>query len=138
MSTTTTTDPTPTTRGTNAELLARYQRAWSEGDVEGIVSMMTDDGVYEASFGPDPWGERFVGPDAIRAGILRNRAASSHRDSTHEYVETHLFGDIAVARWESTWTDADGSPGAVHGMDLFEFRNGRVARKIAYRKGRAG
>jgi ketosteroid isomerase-like protein len=116
-------------------LLTRYQRAWSEGDVEAIVSMMTEDGVYEASFGPEPWGERFVGRDAIRAGILRNRAASTHRNSTHEYDETYLFGSHAVATWTSTWTDADGRSGAVHGMDLFEFRDGLVARKIAYRKG---
>ena len=42
-------------------LLARYQQAWTEGDIEGIISMTPVDGVYEASFGPHPWGQRFVG-----------------------------------------------------------------------------
>ena len=53
-----------------AALLARYQQAWTDGDIEGILSMTPADGVYEASFGPHPWGQRFVGHDEIRAALL--------------------------------------------------------------------
>ena len=53
-----------------AALLARYQQAWTDGDIEGILSMTPPDGVYEASFGPHPWGQRFVGHDEIRAALL--------------------------------------------------------------------
>ena len=53
-----------------AALLARYQQAWTDGDIEGILSMTPAHGVYEASFGPNPWGQRFVGHDEIRAALL--------------------------------------------------------------------
>ena len=114
--------------------LRRYQQAWEENDVETIVSMMTPDALYEASFGPEPWGQRFVGRDAIRAGILGFRAASTSVASTHDYDETYTFGNRAVATWTSTSTGQDGVKTSVHGCDIYEFRDGLVAKKIAFRK----
>ena len=34
---------------------------WNGHDLEGILAMMTDDVVFEASFGKDPWGTRVAG-----------------------------------------------------------------------------
>jgi CO/xanthine dehydrogenase Mo-binding subunit len=33
---------------------------------------MTDDCVFEPSFGPEAWGNRYVGAAAVRAGVEKN------------------------------------------------------------------
>ena len=83
-----------------AALLARYQQAWSDGDIEGILSMTPPDGVYEASFGPNPWGRRFVGHDEIRTALL-DMGVGQPGHSRHLYGETHVVGDCGFALWTS-------------------------------------
>ena len=34
----------------------RFNTVWNGHDIAGILSMMTDDVIFEASFGKDPWG----------------------------------------------------------------------------------
>jgi ketosteroid isomerase-like protein len=113
---------------------ARYQKAWSEHDIDAIVGMMTTDGLYEASFGPEPWGQRFVGHEAIRAAL--SEMFSGPR-ATHDYDERYAFGSNGFSTWRSTSTGADGQPVTVHGCDFYEFRDGLVAKKIAFRKATA-
>lgn len=120
----------------HAPLLAAYQQAWSVGDPDAIADMMTPDGLYEASFGPHPYGERYEGREVVREAVRAMRARSSG-PWNHEYTDTHIFGDRAVATWSSVSTGADGAPVTTHGCDLYEFRDGLVSRKIAFRKARA-
>lgn len=112
--------------------LERYQEAWSDGDADRIVEMMTPDGIYEASFGSDPWGKRYVGHDEIRAGILRGQSLYPGGHSDHH--DTHLFGDHGFARWTSSRVGPEGANVDVYGCDFYEFRDGLVSRKIAFRK----
>lgn len=119
------------------DLLARYQQAWSDGDIDAIVSMTPEDGVYEASFGPEVWGERFVGPEAIRAKLLAMGVHQPDR-ARHEYGETHVVGDCGFAMWTSVQDGPDGPQVTMHGADFYRFRDGKVAAKIAYRKGIGG
>ncbi|SEE30037.1 nuclear transport factor 2 family protein [Ruania alba] len=112
---------------------ARYQRAWSECDIEGIVSMMTPDGVYEASFGPEPWGVRHVGRETIRAALEEMWRDPSRR-SRHIYGDRFLLGDRGFSEWTSERTEPDGTTAVVHGADFYRFTDGLVAEKIAYRK----
>ena len=44
----------------------RFGRVWNAHDLDGIVDMFTDDVVFEASFGEEPWGTRAVGKAAAR------------------------------------------------------------------------
>jgi ketosteroid isomerase-like protein len=125
-------DPGLQTR--NAALFERYLRAWSTSNVDEICAMTHPEGVYEASFGPHPWGNRFVGPEGVRAGLEAMHAASTNRSSTHEYHHTYLYGDLAFARWTSAFVDKDGNEGTVEGADFFEFKEGLVLKKLAYRK----
>jgi uncharacterized protein (TIGR02246 family) len=119
----------------HAPLLERYQRAWAEADLEAIVDNMTEDGLYEASFGPEPYGQRFFGRAAIRAGIEAMWAGTDER-GTHDYHDTYILGDHAFATWSSTKRGPDGQEQTTHGADFYEFRDGLVAKKIAYRKAR--
>jgi len=115
------------------DLLARYQQAWAEGDIEAILAMTPEDGVYEASFGPQVWGERFVGHEAIRAKLVAMRVDQPGR-ARHEYGETHVVGDCGFAMWTSVQDGPDGPEVTMHGADFYRFRDGKVAAKIAYRK----
>lgn len=114
---------------------ARYQHAWSVGDADAIAEMMTPDGLYEASFGPEPWGQQFNGRDAIRAAVVAQQASSSHGGS-HVYGQRYVCGNHGFSIWTSDSLDADGSPTVVYGCDLYEFRDGLVSKKIAFRKAR--
>jgi ketosteroid isomerase-like protein len=115
-------------------LVATYQQAWSDGDIDAILSMTPEDGVYDASFGPDVWGERFVGPDAIRAKLVAMGMDQPGR-ARHEYGETHVVGDCGFAMWTSVQDGPDGPQVTMHGADFYRFSNGKVAAKIAYRTG---
>lgn len=118
------------------EFFARYQKAWSESNADAIVEMMTPDALYEASFGPEPWGQRFVGHDEIRAGLNRMFQGSADA-ATHDYDERYAFGNHGFSTWRSTSIGPDGHQVTVHGCDFYEFRDGLVAKKIAFRKSRA-
>jgi ketosteroid isomerase-like protein len=129
---------TSATRGEEPDLdrlLRRYQQAWSEGDIENILSMTPQDGLYEASFGPHPWGQRFVGHDEIRAA-LRGMGLGRPGSSRHVYGETHIVGDCAFALWTNVQEGPAGSEATMYGADFYRFRDGLVAAKIAYRKRR--
>ena len=56
----------------------RFNTVWNGHDVEGILAMMTDDVVFEASFGKDPWGTRVVGKPAVR-DLLHGMGATAIR-----------------------------------------------------------
>ena len=48
-------------------LLDRFAEAWNGHDLDALMSMMTDDCVFEASAGPQAAGQRSEGRVAVRA-----------------------------------------------------------------------
>jgi ketosteroid isomerase-like protein len=120
--------------GVDDEFFARYQRAWSDADIDAIVEMMTPDGLYEASFGPAPWGDRFVGREAIHAAVSAMYPGPGPH-AAHVYGERYRDGNHGFSPWTSTKSGPDGEPVTTYGFDFYEFRDGLVAKKIAYRKG---
>lgn len=127
------------TRGDSAaapelvELLNRYQLAWADGDIDAILSMTPPDGVYEASRGPQAWGQRYVGHEQIRNALLSMGVNQPGR-SRHEYGETHVVGECGFAMWTSVEDGPERPRVTMHGADFYRFRDGMVAAKIAYRK----
>ena len=49
------------------DLLDRFADAWNRHDLDALMSMMTDDCVFEASAGADVNGQRSEGQAAVRA-----------------------------------------------------------------------
>ena len=116
----------------NAQALADFSAAFGSGDVDAIMSLMTDDCVFEAT-GPAPDGVRVVGADAVRAvwvDLFQNTP-----DARFAEEESFVAGDRAVLRWLFTWTNDDGGAGHVRGVDVLRFRDGKVAEKLSYVKG---
>jgi uncharacterized protein (TIGR03086 family) len=111
--------------------LARFSAAFGNGDIDAIMSLMTDDCVFEAT-GPAPDGVRHEGADAVRAVWVdvfgtTPGAAFSEEDS-------FVCGDRGVLRWRFDWAGDDG-PGHVRGVDVLRFRDGKVCEKLSYVKG---
>ena len=60
---------TTSTSRSEAELLAllgRFADAWNRHDLDALMSMMTNDCVFEASGGPQVDGQRSEGTQAVR------------------------------------------------------------------------
>jgi uncharacterized protein (TIGR03086 family) len=118
--------------GPNHAAVARFSAAFGSGDVDTIMALMTDDCVFEAT-GPAPDGRRFEGQAAVRS--LWDELFDGAANARFEEEESFVAGDQAVLRWRYTWTNSDGSPGHVRGVDVLRLRGGKVAEKLSYVKG---
>ena len=116
----------------NEDVLARFSAAFGSGDVDAIMALMTDDCVFEST-GPAPDGVRHEGALAVRA--VWEELFGETKDAQFTEEESFVAGDRGVLRWRFTWTEDDGSPGQVRGVDVIRFRDGKVAEKLSYVKG---
>jgi steroid delta-isomerase-like uncharacterized protein len=127
-----------------AELQAfidRYNDAWGRHDVDAIVSMHTDDSVFENH----TTGDVNVGPEAIGraiAGIF-----SVFPDLSFETRRQYVRDDLVVQEWTARGThlgkmsrsgvevEPTGRKVEYRGMDVIPIRDGLVARKDVYSDG---
>ena len=114
-------------------LLDRYGEAWNGHDLDGILAMMTDDVVFEASFGKDPWGARVVGQAAVREFLedMFRRIPDVRWDEIRHFA----CPELAVVEWLTTGTPRAGTRYEVQGCDVLALRNGKISAKRSYRKG---
>jgi ketosteroid isomerase-like protein len=101
-------------------------------DLDAIMAHFTDDAVFESPRGPDPWGTRFVGRDAVReafAGRFAGIPDVRYRDDDH-FVD----GDRGASEWTLSGTTTDGQRIEVRGCDLWTLRDGQVVKKDSYWK----
>jgi ketosteroid isomerase-like protein len=116
------------------QLLHAFADAWNRHDVDALMSMMTDDGVFEASAGNYVNGERHEGAPAVRAAY---KAVFAQYPDAHWGNARHFVkGNRGVSEWTFTGTLKDGRRVEVTGCDLFTFRNGKIAVKNSFRKNR--
>ncbi len=115
-------------------LLQTFADAWNRHDVDALMSMMAEDGVFEASAGSDVNGERHEGQLAVRTAYAAVFAQypDAHWGNARHFVKD----DRGVSEWTFTGTLADGKRIEVNGCDLFTFRNGMIALKNSFRKNR--
>ena len=98
------------------------------------MSLMTDDGVFEASAGPQVDGQRSEGTQAVRAAFAA--VFDAFHDAHWASARHFIAGDRSVSEWTFTGTQKDGKHVEVTGCDLFTFRDGKIAIKNSYRKNR--
>jgi ketosteroid isomerase-like protein len=112
-------------------VVERFNEAFNRHDVDGIMSLMTEDCVFENPR-PAPDGTRITGQSAVRAFW-----EEFFRRSPHAHFETEELiasDDRCIVRWTYRWI-RDGTPGHVRGVDIFRVRDGKVAEKLSYVKG---
>ena len=116
------------------ELLDRFAAAWNRHDLDALMSMMTDDCVFEASAGAQVNGQRNEGKEAVRAAYAA--VFEAFPDAQWANPRHLISGNRGVSEWTFTGTQRDGKRVEVTGCDLFTFREGKIAVKNSYRKNR--
>ena len=115
------------------KFVARFNTVWNGHDIDGILSMMTDDVIFEASFGKDPWGARVVGKPALRT-FLEDMIARIP-DVRWDEIRHVAHPDQVTVEWLTSGTPRGGAPYKVEGCDILTIRDGKIAAKRSYRKG---
>lgn len=114
--------------------LERFATAWNARDLEALMDCMAPDCAFQAAAGPDAFGTRHTGRDAVRnayAAILDTYPQAAWQNATH-----HVSGESGVSQWHFIGTDRAGRQVAVDGCDLFEFSGDLIALKNTFRKAR--
>ena len=107
------------------QTVAAYNDAWNRQDLDAICAAHTDDMVFENHNA----GERAEG-DAVRAhlaGIFANWP-----DMRFEGRSLYVGDDFVVQEWTATATHPSGTSVSWDGVDIFPFRDGKIARKDVY------
>ena len=114
------------------ETLQRVVDAFNAHDLDAVMSFFTDDPVLELPRGPHPWGQRFEGPEEVRAGLASRFAGipNVHYGDDRHWVR----GNRGCSEWLLTGTTAQGVRLEVRGCDLWTFDGDRIARKDSYWK----
>lgn len=112
-------------------VIERFNEAFNRHDVEGVMSLMTDDCIFENT-NPPPDGARLEGAVAVRAYWQKFFAANA--DARFETEDMIVAGDRCVVQWIYRKTK-EGKPWHLRGVDVFRVRDGKVSEKLSYVKG---
>ena len=114
------------------ETLKAFLDAFNRHDLDAIMSFFADDCVFYMPRGSEPWGQRFMGRDAVREGLASRFAGLP---DVHYGDDRHwACGQFGVSEWLLTGTTTAGKRIEVRGVDLLEFRDGKIIRKYSYWK----
>ena len=117
------------------DFLQAFVDAFNAHDADKIVSMMTDDCIFQASAGPEVDGEKFVGKENVKKAF--QQVFVSFPDAKWSNAKHFIAGDRGVSEWVFSGTKSDDTRVEVTGCDLFTFREGKIAVKNSYRKNRS-
>jgi steroid delta-isomerase-like uncharacterized protein len=120
------------------EFIDRYNAAWNDHDVQTIVSMHTDDSVFENHV----TGDVNIGRDQIASAI--EGIFSVFPDLRFETRRVYIREDLVVQEWTASGTHQGtmtrsgievpptGRKVEYKGMDVIPIRDGLLARKDVY------
>ena len=123
------------TRQVDIAFLESFCDAFNRHDLDAIMAHMTDDCVFDASAGPDVDGRRYSGQDAVRRGFLE--VFDTFPDGQWQAGRHLVAGDRGLSEWVFRGTKTDGTRVEVNGIDVFTFRDGKIAVKDSFRKQRS-
>ena len=114
-------------------LLRHFGKAFNKGDIEGILECVTEDFQWRLAGGPDaPDGKVVSGKDAVRAALqerdLTTKEIKFSETSIH-FTEEKVFGCF-----RATGELNDGTVVDQRGIDIYTFRDGKIAVKDSYWK----
>lgn len=124
--------PEDTAHLMSVALLEEFGAAWNSHDLEALLSLVTEDCVFETATGTDIHGTRVVGKQALR--IAFPSAWNTWPDARWVDATHFVCANRGVSEWTFQGTDRNGRRTEVRGVDLFVLREGKIARKDTYRK----
>lgn len=116
------------------ETLAAFGYAWNKHDIDALMSFMTDDCIFHAAAGSELFGRSFIGRDAVREGFVL--AWTTFPDAAWLDADYFVSGDRGVMESTFSGTKADGTRIEARMVDIFQFRDGKIVVKNAFRKDR--
>ena len=112
--------------------LKAFLDAFNRHDLDAIMEFFADDCVFYMPRGVGPRGDRFEGKAAVRAGLAKRFEGIP---DVHYGDDQHwACGNFAASEWTLTGTTTAGKRLAVRGVDLLEFRDGKITRKDSFWK----
>lgn len=118
----------------DVDFLRAFADAWNRHDLDALMSFMAPECEFHAVAGPDLMGRSFVGRDAVREGF--QLAWTTFPDAAWLDGEHFVCGDRGVSECTFRGTRADGTRVEARMVDVFRFRDGKIAVKNAFRKDR--
>ena len=115
------------------EALDRWNRAWDDHDLEGVMALFHDEILFEN------WtGAKVKGKDALR----RAWTPWFKNHGGFRFIEEETFIDEAeqkvLYRWQLNWScmekGREGKPEIRRGVDVLHFQDGKIIRKLTYSK----
>jgi len=114
------------------ELLKDFLEAFNRHDLDAIMQYFADECVFYMPRGAAPRGDRYLGKEQVRAGLATRFQGLP---DVHYGDDTHwVCGDFGVSEWTLTGTRHSGERIEVRGVDLLEFKDGKIIRKDSYWK----
>ena len=114
------------------DTLQKFADGFNAHDADTLMTFMSEDCVFEISYGPDVCGQRFAGQDAVRKAFTS--VWGKYPDAQWRRPTHFVAGNRGVSEWTFTGTDKDGTSVEVDGCDIFTFRDGKILVKDSYRK----
>jgi len=114
------------------EQLRAIAAGFDRHDLDAIMEHFADGCVFEAPRGPEPWGQRVVGRNAVReafAGRFAGIPDVRYTDDSH-----FACGDRGVSQWLLSGTTTSGDRIEVRGCDLWTFDGDSIVLKDSYWK----
>ena len=115
-------------------LLVNFNDAWNRHDIEALMNCMADECVVYGVAGPDLMGRTFSGRDEVRKGFAL--AWETFPDASWKEGEHFVSGDRGISESTFRGTASDGTRIEARMVDVFTFKDGKIAVKNAYRKDR--
>jgi len=112
-----------------ADLVTRFTEAFNREDLDGVVSFLAEDAVYDEFNGTVNRGTA-----AIRAAFVpqfRGDYGKLRFDTEDLFVDA--AAGKALIRWRCTLETKRG-PAAWRGLDILHVENGRITEKLTYAK----
>jgi SnoaL-like domain len=110
------------------DLLEALKRTWEAGDAAGAAKLYLENATHQDGVGLQ--GTLLQGRLAILKGMEEMFAVRNPR-----FTVAGMFsaGARGTAEWTFSWTDSkEGSRLAIHGVSVFDFRDGLVAKETSY------
>ena len=116
------------------DVLRAVLDGFNRHDLDAILEHFADDAVFESPRGPESYGTRYVGKEAVRAGLAKRFEGipDVHYGDDRHFVSAD--GVRGASEWTLTGTTTDGERLEVRGCDLWTFRDGKIVVKDSYWK----
>ena len=117
-----------------SDILQQLFDAFNAHDLDSVLALMADDIEFDGAAGPEAYGARFIGHEAVGAafsGVWKTFPDVQWANDTH-----FVSDGLGVSQWTLVGTREDGMKIEADGVDLFTFKDGKIASKKAFRKDR--